>query len=566
MVPVLADIVEPMRSSGWFVRALIAVLVLTTAIVAAIGANASPTRQVLADATAQVEDAACGVPDEWLLRMWRGHMDQISGEVQLLVNQPDYIGGGLPHVGPWPYVQEIPMFWYGPGHIKAQGRVQRPVTLAGIAPTQASLLDFDGFRAPDGSPMEEALVPGADTPKLIVTLVWDAAGMNVLEDHPDAWPFLRSLIEKGTWYENATVGTTPTSTAQTHAVIGTGAFPMTHGITGHRLRIGGEITTPWHDGPLYFQQPTLADIYDVALDNEPIVGELGTVAIHLGMLGHGAMWGGGDRDLAVIRQALDAETLGEEGFEWNLTGALTPYYEFPRYLNDVGGFDDDVAAVDSADGRLDGKWRSNDISSLLSGFDTPARIPYQQRVLEELIRREKFGRDAVGDLLFVNVKMIDYVSHVWTVNSPEMRDVVKGNDDALRALVGFLDETVGEDEWVLALTADHGSIPDPDLTGALSIPPSNISAAVDARFDTDGDDVGMIQLVQTTTMFVNEAEMTENGVTLADISAYLMTLTKGDLIPEGLPADAAGDPAFHAVIPSEMLADLPCLPQARQDG
>ena len=27
------------------------------------------------------------------------------------------------------------MFWYGPGYIRAQGEVDRPVTLAGIAPT-----------------------------------------------------------------------------------------------------------------------------------------------------------------------------------------------------------------------------------------------------------------------------------------------------------------------------------------------------------------------------------------------------------------------------------------------
>jgi hypothetical protein len=541
-----------------------ALLVATISLTSVVVATASPAR-LAQTVTAQVQDIACGIPQEWLLRMWRGHMEGISGEIQLVVNQPDYIGSGLPHVGPWPYVQDIPMFWYGPGHVAAEGEVQRPVTLAGIAPTQADMMGFD-FKATDGTPMDEVLVEGADRPKLIVTLVWDAAGMNVLDHHPDAWPFLKSLIPKGTWFDNATVGTTPTSTAQTHAVIGTGAFPMHHGITGHRLRIGGEITTPWHDGPLYFQEPTLADVYDHAMGNEPLIGEIGTVAIHLGMLGHGAMYGGGDRDIAVIRQALDADTLGDEGFEWNLTNALTPYYEFPTYLNEVGGFDEDLHTVDAADGRLDGKWRSNDMASLLSGFDTPARIPYQNRVLMELIERERFGKDDVPDMLFANFKMIDYISHVWTVNSPEMRDAVQGQDEALRDLVRFLDEQVGKGEWAFVLTADHGSIPDPDETGALSINPSSISAAANARFDTDGDDVSLVTLVQTTTMFVNEAELIENGGSLEELSTFLMTLTKGDLVTTGLPADAADDPAFHAVFPSRILSDLPCLPAARGEG
>jgi hypothetical protein len=34
-------------------------------------------------------------------------------------------GVGLPHVGPWPYAQDIPMFWYGPGTSLPPGVVDR---------------------------------------------------------------------------------------------------------------------------------------------------------------------------------------------------------------------------------------------------------------------------------------------------------------------------------------------------------------------------------------------------------------------------------------------------------
>ncbi len=527
-------------------------------------ASPEPTREPAEPAPGSLETVVCALPHEWLLRTWRGYQPDRSAEIQILPIEPNYVGSGLPHVGPWNYAQDVPMFWYGPGHIAPAGVVERPVTLAGIAPTQAELLGFP-FSTPDGSPMREAIAGNTTPPRLIVTIVWDAAGRNVLERWRDDWPYLESLIPDGAWYERATVGTSPTSTAQTHATIGTGTFPDDHGIVAHKLRIGDELTTPWAEGPSYLMDPTLADLYDVAMGNEPVVGELGTVSIHLGMLGHGSMWGGGDQDIAVIRELIGADTLGAEGFEWNLTEALQPYYRFPDYLNEVPGFEDDVRAVDAADGRIDGKWRMNDMEQLLGGFDTPARIPYQTRVLTELIEREGFGADEIPDLLFVNFKLIDYISHVWTVNSPEMQDAVRGQDEQLEVLVDFLDETVGEGEWALVLTADHGSLPDPEVTGAFQIAGEVLASGINETFDTDGDQTRIVELVQPTQIFVNEAELRQNGYTLDEVSEWILGRTKADTAPPDavVPAAEAGDPVFEAAFPSSLMAELPCLPEAR---
>jgi hypothetical protein len=515
-------------------------------------------------ATGDLADLACSLPHEWLLRTWRGNRDDRSAELQILPIEPNFVGAGLPHVGPWDYAQDVPMFWYGPGHIATAGVVDRPVTLAGIAPTQATLLGFP-FQTPDGSPMREAVAGNPSPPRLIVTMVWDAGGRNVLDRWPHEWPYLRSLIPQGAWYEHATVGSSPTSTAQTHATIGTGVFPDDHGIVAHRLRIGGNLTTPWAKGPAYLIRPTLADLYDRAMGNRPIVGELGTVSIHLGMLGHGSMWAGGDQDIAAVREVVGADTLGAEGFDWNLIPSLQPYYRFPDYLNDVPGFDEDVRAADAADGQIDGKWRQNDMDQLLSGFDTPARIPYQTRVLEEMITREGFGKDEVPDLLFVNYKMIDYISHVWTVNSPEMKDAVAAQDASLKELVDFLNETVGRDQWALVLTADHGSIPDPEVSGAFQISATPIANGINTTFDTDGDDTHIVQLIQPTQIFIDTDELEQNGHTLDELATWIMGLTKADTAQPGVtvPPDQADDLVFQAAFPSALMDHLPCLPEAR---
>lgn len=529
---------------------------------------ADPSTDAEAQATDQdLVKVACSLPHDQLLRIWRGWRADRGAQLSFVPDEPNFVGSGLPHVGPWDYIQTVPMFWYGPGSVRAQGKVDRPVTSAGIAPTTAQLLKFDGFHAPDGQPMTEALLPEAerDPPKLFVTMVWDAGGINVLEEHPNAWPFTRSLIPDGTWYTDATVGSSPTSTAQIHATIGTGAFPQTHGIVGHNMLVAGQITAPWSQGPSFLVEPTLADVYDRALDNDPVVGIVGTVDIHFGMLGHGSFFSGGDEDIALTRSVVGGDTLTDEGFEWNLPEREAPYYRLADYANDVGGFERDQRQLDQADGQLDGLWRDNDIEELLRGFDTPARTPYQQRVVETVIQREGFGADDVPDLLFLNFKEIDYISHVWSMNSPEMLDAVVAQDQAMRDLVTFLDREVGEGEWAMVLTADHAAMPDPAVSGGFQISTGPMQEMINARFGrADGPDI--VELMQPTQAFLNLEELAANGHTVADVARFMATFTQSQTVGGGVVPNLGqdNDIVMDAVFPSAMMQDLPCLPEAKR--
>jgi hypothetical protein len=87
------------------------------------------------------------------------------------------------------YIQHVPMFWYGPGHIKAQGETGQR-TLADIAPTQAKILTSTGSRRPTAPP-DERDPARPDAAEARVVLVWDSAGINVLQKHEQQWPYLR---------------------------------------------------------------------------------------------------------------------------------------------------------------------------------------------------------------------------------------------------------------------------------------------------------------------------------------------------------------------------------------
>ncbi len=513
--------------------------------------------------------AACALPRELLERTWRGWSPDHGGDVIWIPKEPDFVGAGLPHVGPWDYVQDVPMLWYGPGYIKAQPPVQRPVTLAGIAPTQGQVLGYD-FKPIDGEPMTEAVLapqdrPNPEPPKLLVTLVWDAGGMDTLQAHPSSWPFLKSLMDKGTFYANATVGSSPTSTAQGHATIGTGAFPPHNGLVGHHYRVAGKLTSPWSYGPSFLVLPTFADRYDLAMGNAPVVGIVGTVDIHFGMLGHGAFLQGGDRDIALTRSVIGGDTLTDEGFEWNLPLRDARYYKLPAYANDVPGLPKDKVALDQQDGKLDGKWRDNSIDQLLKGFDTPARTPYQEHVVETVVKQEGFGKDAVPDLLYLNFKEIDYVSHVWSMNSPEMNDAVVSQDLALKRFVGFLDQQVGKGNWAMVLTADHGAMPSPAVSGGFEISTGDLLNLIEQNFDLNGSDVPVVDLVQPSQVYLNEEELGANGFTLAEVSRYVMTLTQAQTADGGITPNPGqeNDTVFAAAFPSTLMRELPCLPEAK---
>jgi hypothetical protein len=144
-----------------------------------------------------------------------------------------------------------------------------------------------------------------------------------------------------------------------------------------------------------------------------------------------------------------------------------------------------------------------------------------------------------------------------------MQDAVRAQDASLRDLVTFLNRQVGRGEWALVLTADHGSIPDPDVSGAFAIPATPIVSGINTTFDKDGDDTRIVELVQPTQIFVNEDELRQNGFTLEDLAHWILRLTKGDVSATALPAGVADDPIFEAAFPSAIMNDLPCLPEAR---
>jgi predicted AlkP superfamily pyrophosphatase or phosphodiesterase len=504
---------------------------------------------------------ACSMQPAYLERIKNGYMPGRSGQIQVVPRSPIYFSsgaGGWSHSGPWAYLQDVPLVFYGPGIVPEQGDVSDAVTLADVAPTIAALLGIE-FDSADGGVLEEVIPPGDGSeprgPKLVVTIVWDGGGWNTLEQWPDSWPVLKRLMSEGVSYANATVGSNPSVTPSIHTTLGTGSFPSTHGITDIPVFDGsGSLVDAFNggDSSRLMEVPAFAEFWDEANDNNAMVGMIGYEPWHLGMIGWGAERDGGDHDDAVW---LDTDTN-----EWKTN---PDHYRLPASLPaTTPSLDTFVKELDAADGAIDNAWGEHDILDDRSRLEeSPAFIAYHGAAMRSLIQEESYGADRITDLLFTNFKQIDRVGHYFNMVSEEVRDSVAATDRELGLLVEFLDARVGRGDYVLVITADHGQQPDAADVGGYGINPREVLADVEAEF---GD---IVLNLRPTQMYLDEQAMRREGVSTAEVARFLAGYRLRDNTSdprtraEGSGDFGPGDRVFSLAAPSDVLEEMQCEPR-----
>jgi arylsulfatase A-like enzyme len=541
--------VIPARSRG-------TVAVSVTALVLLAGISAVMLYRRAPEEVPSFRRQACGMPAPYLARTQNGYFAPHSGQIQIVPQQPAYFSsgaGGWSHSGPWPYLQKVPLVFYGPGTVPATGEVDRPVTLADIAPTLGTLMGM-GFHTKDGVTLKEVAVPAAEhrpRPRLIVTVVWDGGGWNVLDQWPNAWPNLARLMEDGVSFTNTTDGSSPSVTPSIHTTIGTGVFPSTHGITDIPVFDENHNVVDAFEGgesSRFIEVPTLAEVWDEHNGNRAHIGMIGYEPWHLGMIGQGAERPGGDKDDAVW---LDTKTN-----EW-ITNP--DHYRLPPSVSSTSGLEKDVEALDAADGEIDGSWGDHDILDEVDRLEeVPAFITYHGRVMRNMIASEGYGEDDVTDLLFTNFKQIDRVGHYFNMASDEVHQSVVESDRQLGELVDFLDVTVGAGNYVVVVTADHGQQPDADAIGGYGINPKALSADVQAQFGP------IVRTVRPTQVFLVEEEMAKREETVEEVAKWLADYRVEDntddprVLVGGAGAFDRTDRLFDMVAPSKVLDEISC--------
>ncbi len=104
---------------------------------------------------------------------------------------------------------------------------------------------------------------------------------------------------------------------------------------------------------------------------------------------------------------------------------------------------------------------------------TPFGNTYTKDFVHTLIRKEGLGNDKHTDLLTVSFSASSYVNELFGPRSMEMEDLYLRLNSQLEHLVNFLEKNVGEDEFLLVLTADRGCADTYEYRKSMKLPARN---------------------------------------------------------------------------------------------
>ncbi len=512
------------------------------------------------DPAPALSDMAQNVGAEGLDLILRDYRPGRSGDLQLVLtpgSTANYAGESKSllhrdprssHALPWLYLERVPLVIWSGNALTPGDRTDR-VSLADIAPTVASMIGFEGYRAADGHPLPGT--PAFSTPpKVVVTFVIDGGGWNVLQHWGDAWPNVKRLMGEGVVYRNALTGSSPAVTACAHATIGTGAFPRTHGITGHNIRDGRSVRKAYGTlgkaDPSDILVPTLADEWVEANEGNAWVGEIGYQIWHLGMLGRGG------RPLGQSPVAVY--------WDDDVTSTWQPQnpdlYRLPKEVPATSMLEQ--AKSSYRDPHIDDEY-ARFLNPKTDVCCSPPIIQYEGDLIEATIRSERLGTHGATDLLFINFKAPDYTGHVYNMLSERERIALAAVDAEIGRLAKNLLDTYGAGNFAFIVTADHGQCPTVDTMGGVRVDPIQLKADIEAQFGRSPFD--LVQSVVPSEIYLDERALLDLGVARDDIAAWLRDYRYRDNIGPYIEQDAIehghlNEPAFAAVLSTDFLDRL----------
>ncbi len=328
-------------------------------------------------------------------------------------------------------------------------------------------------------------------PRLVVIVVVDQMRADYIDRYQHAWSAgLRRLIDGGAVFTRAAYPYGATMTCPGHVTISTGTFPATHGIPGNQwfdaranglvacmndpsatsVAFGGA-TGREFSGPRNLKRRTFADelrrqsrrdswIVSVALKPRSAIalagqGSSNTIAVWEEDNG---TWATStaytNTPWPAVDEYVKANPMADAyGQVWNRVRPLELY---------VGADDAPGEASPAPWGRTFPHPLTSESGQPDGAFVTAwERSPWSDAYIAGLglavAEKMSLGRRAGGtDLLAFSFPAVDTAGHQFGPASHEVQDVLMRLDGQLGRILDWLDAQIGPDQYVVALTADHG--------------------------------------------------------------------------------------------------------------
>lgn len=340
-------------------------------------------------------------------------------------------------------------------------------------------------------------------PKLVVGIVVDQMRYDYLTRYWNRFQDggFKRLVNGGFNCKNNHYNYAPTSTGPGHASIYTGTTPSVHGVIGNNWydKLSGE--SVYCAGDLAYNTVGSSSeagkmspgrmLVSTVTDQLRLHSQMRSKVISIALKDRGAILPGGHTANAAywfeggaegrwISSTYYMNKLPDWVQNFNQAGSVSQYKKAWTSLEDINSYVESGPDNTKYEGvfkeekapifphNLDDIWNANGDYNILRS------TPYGNSITTDFalaaIEAENLGKDQITDFLAISYSSTDYVGHKYGVNSKEVQDTYMRLDGELIRLLDYLDEGVGEGNYTVFLTADHGAVHVPAFLEDNKIP------------------------------------------------------------------------------------------------
>jgi Uncharacterized proteins of the AP superfamily len=386
---------------------------------------------------------------------------------------------------------------------------------------------------------------GVERPKLVVGIVVDQMRWDYLYRYYDRYTDggFKRLMNDGFNCQNTHINYLPTFTAPGHTAVYTGSVPALHGIAANDW-IDNATGKKWYCTEDTTVKPLGGSMAAGRMSPANMLTSTVTDELRLATNMRSKVFGVALKDRGSI---LPAGHTGQAFWFDDSTGNFisSSYYgnALPTWVNNFNGkrhadsliaqpwellypansYTQSLPDNNAYEGKLGGE--ASPIFPHKVKYDAkagynwlrfmPAGNTITFKMAKACVKGEQLGQRDATDFLCVSFSATDYAGHNFAPNAVEMEDMFLKMDNELASFLNYLDKHVGQGQYTVFLTADHGGAHNAQYMKDLGIPAGfdqqtilgkSLSAYVKARMGKDS----LVRMATNYQVYLDEAQIAKH--------------------------------------------------------